>query len=161
MEIFKDIVRPLLKHLDLIIPTALTIYGWYFVYIEGNRLAKRNETFNLFQLARKITEDISKESEKIWANTQNRLSETDESKLTTLCAEFEICLNQLHKFYCSTAIGSREIVKLRRALTCSPYPLNNREATNQQRIKEIQSQISDISCILIESTYGNLNKRNN
>lgn len=155
------IIKKIFEHIDLIIPTALTILGWRFVYSEGNRLAKRNEALNLFHISRKILENINNESEKIWLSSGANLSELDDAKLTAFCVEFERCINQIKKHYCDLSINIRDISNLRRALTCSPYPINGQAATNEKRIKEIKIIISEISLRLLDSTYETINKKNN
>lgn len=158
LDIALNFIIKIFSHIDIIIPTALTIYGWRFVYREGNRLAKRNEALNLFHIARKILENINNEAEKIWLNSGQTLSELDDAKLTSFCAEFELCINQIKNHYCDISISKRDISSLRRALTCSPYPINGQAATNDKRTKEIKILISDISLNLLNHTYATINK---
>ncbi len=147
-----EAIGKFLSHADIIIPAALTIYGWRFIYKEGNRLAKRNEALNLFHIARNMLENINKEAEKIWSENQS-LNELDEAKLTLFCAEFELCIKQINKHYCEIPIGAKEILSLRRALTGDPYPINGKAATSEQRIKEIKIKISELSLSLLDKTY--------
>lgn len=67
----------LINHLELLIPTALTIYGFFFVYVEGNRLAKRNEVSNLFEIATAILKKIDEDSERIWLSSTTNLTQLD------------------------------------------------------------------------------------
>jgi hypothetical protein len=143
--------------LSFIIPIALAVLGWRFVYREGNRLAKRNETYNLFQIGQKSLGKIDEESEKIWASTELVLSELDSAKLLAFLAEFERCMLQLRKNYCEPNVSSRQIFSLRRALTVSPFPMRGKNASNIERIKEIKQLVSGISADLLDSVFDNMN----
>lgn len=147
------------EHLEFIIPTLLTVYGFRLVYTEGNRLAKRNETYNLSQIARSVLESINKESEVIWSQNIQIIGDLDSAKLAAYVAEFEMCMMQIRAHYCDVEVSNRDIFSLRRLLTGGPYPYGNRHATNDERIKEIKMQISDISLKLLNSTYDNINKK--
>lgn len=159
MELLKLVVTKLFAHIEIIIPAGLTIFGWWFIYSEGERLAKRNETRDLFSSARKILNDTSVEAESVWMSASHNLSEVDNAKLVAYCAEFELCLNQLNRYYCIHSVSSRDIFSLRRALTCVPYPEGKVAASNQKRIKIIKTIASEISLTLLDSTYEAINTK--
>ena len=159
MELLKLLLQKLFEHLDLMLPTGLTIFGWWFIYNEGERLTKRNETRDLFFAARKILQETSKEAEIIWLSEKTKLSDVDDAKLASYCAEFELCLTQLNRYYCIHPVESRDVFGLRRALTCVPYPVGRAAATNEERVKVIKTIASEISLKLLQATYESINEK--